>query len=206
MYSEAVLREQGHAASALFYGAVQTSTRAEVAAGLLTFYSPGKVNILTDSESFVKGFERLQRRIKEGGYNKPWAAIRDGDLWRMWERNMRARGVDTVTVRWTKGHATEQDVASGVCSSEDRMGNAAADSLADCGALRAEYGKDAHRYMTLMQARHGLYSALVHRIHVHQLAVMERVSAAVRGPMSSVTPPRPPRRLRRQAPELIKAN
>ena len=64
-------------------------------------------------------------------FKKPWGLQVDGDLWQQaWEAVLK-RGIGNQTLRKVKGHATEQDVAKGLSTQEDRDGNDNSDKLAD---------------------------------------------------------------------------
>ena len=59
----------------------------------------------------------------------------DGDLWRIVDRAIRARGHKSVAITKTKGHATEGHLDTGVSTPWERFGNEAADRYAKRGAL-----------------------------------------------------------------------
>eukprot|EP00969_Alexandrium_andersonii_P220594 9742713-Alexandrium_andersonii.AAC.1 len=52
---------------------------------------------------------------------KPWEMMRDGDLWRLLDEVVAARGPATLTLKKVKGHATQQHVEQGLISSVDRF-------------------------------------------------------------------------------------
>ena len=72
--------------------------------------------------------------IKRGNpFGKPWGLQTDGDLWEQAWLAVKLRGIGNQTLRKVKGHATEEDVANGISTWEDREGNDKSDKLADKG-------------------------------------------------------------------------
>ena len=57
----------------------------------------------------------------------------DGDLWEQAWNAVLIRGIGNQYLRKVKGHATEEDVSSGIAPSEDRECNDNSDKLADNG-------------------------------------------------------------------------
>eukprot|EP00972_Heterocapsa_arctica_P056582 8353652-Heterocapsa_arctica.AAC.1 len=55
-------------------------------------------------------------------------------LWLLMRQGIANREPDYFTIHWTKGHATEQDIAEGRSTVEDAAGNDEADKLASAAA------------------------------------------------------------------------
>ena len=64
---------------------------------------------------------------------KPWAMIKNGDLWQQFEGAVAARGRSTMTVTWVKGHATKVHIDKGITTAAHKLGNDEADALAEQG-------------------------------------------------------------------------
>ena len=64
-------------------------------------------------------------------FGKPWGLQTDGDLWEQAWLAVKLRGIGNQTLRKVKGHATEEDVANGISTWEDREGNDNSDKPAD---------------------------------------------------------------------------
>ena len=62
---------------------------------------------------------------------RPWGLRTDGDIWAAAAELIQRKGPHSIRVIWTKGHATEEDVAKGVCSEEYRRANGVADGFAE---------------------------------------------------------------------------
>ena len=58
---------------------------------------------------------------------------RNGDLWRLFFTHAHAKGLASSSVAWAKGHTTLADVAAGIISLQDHLGNDKADALATSG-------------------------------------------------------------------------
>ena len=59
--------------------------------------------------------------------------VKDGDLFAIVQHMIFARGPETVLITKVKGHATKADVEQGGVRTEDRFGNAEADTAPDLG-------------------------------------------------------------------------
>ena len=105
-------------------GREQSVARAELRASLWALeWARESIEIVTDNEAVVKGMFQIifLDRCPTGSHE---------DLWRrVYEENKRL-GLGRVAVRWTKGHATDEDIEAGRSTQEDKEGNDAADALA----------------------------------------------------------------------------
>ena len=84
---------------------------------------------------------RLSPLHKESPWHKPYAYIKDGDMWRTFVKMVDAKGVEAVDITKVKGHATDEAVFAGTIRAEDKEGNDDADRGADKGS-----GKHRKRY------------------------------------------------------------
>ena len=57
----------------------------------------------------------------------------DGDVWGASANLIRLKGVQSIRVGWTEGHATEDDARRGKSTVTDKRGNDAADALTSSG-------------------------------------------------------------------------
>ena len=111
-------------------GMIVSSTRAEIAGGLLALNTGAAINLGSDSLNFI----RALRHILEGKpRRKPWGLWPNGDLLELVEQHVLAKGVNAVNGNWIKGHATIADVEVGITTSRDRLCNDASDLVADKG-------------------------------------------------------------------------
>jgi len=164
-------------------GQMASSTRTELAAGIVGALGPGGIRQATDSRSYclrvnkILSGERLDSK-------KPWGLQVDGDLWQILDRVLAARGRHSVAVHWIKGHATAEHVEQGKTTLEGMRGNDMADRMASEGARWADQDGAAHlagHYASKQKA----YTDLIHRIHRMILRVLtkerqEREEAAQR--------------------------
>ena len=113
-------------------GQKASSTRAELAAGILTILGPGPIHQGTDSKSYMtRANNILQRNTKRK--QKPWSLRADGDLWQLWERAAISKGLHAIKISWFKGHAQQEHIDKGVATEESKKANDIADAVADLG-------------------------------------------------------------------------
>ncbi len=105
----------------------QTVPRAELRAVLTALeWAKEPIDVILDNTWVVDGV----CKVLEG-------ATFDGtahyDLWRRVESEVERLGKHRVKVRWTKGHATEEDIRQGKSSEQDARRNEEADKLVQQG-------------------------------------------------------------------------
>ena len=89
-----------------------SSTRAEIAAGIIACQADVAVNIGSDSQAFVNKANYVANLvIQEKQPKRPWATQKDGDLWELLHETIKAKGPHTFLATKVKGHATDQMVA-----------------------------------------------------------------------------------------------
>eukprot|EP00969_Alexandrium_andersonii_P032134 1403975-Alexandrium_andersonii.AAC.1 len=100
---------------------------------LLSLFVRAPMRVGIDNAGVVRRFAALkQGRL----FAKPWQLVRDGDVWRRIHDAMEAKGLPAVEVTKVRGHALVQDVASGLCTDAQRVGNDHADMCATMGIER----------------------------------------------------------------------
>ena len=113
-------------------GQKASSTRAELAAGILAIQGPGAIHQGTDSKSYMAGARNiLERKTKRK--QKPWSLRPDGDLWQLWEKTAIAKGIHAIRISWFKGHATQEHIEREIATAESKEGNDIADAVAELG-------------------------------------------------------------------------
>ena len=143
-----------------------SSTRDEIAAGIIALASSIPVNIGSDSQAFIdKGNAVIRLARQKMQPKKPWGSPKDGDLWSIFHKFVLHRGWGSVRLTKVKGHSTEEQVRKGQVSPKDKDGNDKADEAAkDAMRLHGEgVVKLANWYMT----RHVQYTRLIKDIHTH---------------------------------------
>ncbi len=99
-------------------GFAGSSTRTELAAGILAISAHGPTHIGSDSEVFVNGANALLNNLRKGVDKQPtWKCISDGDLREHFYLAAKSKGPRSIHLTWTKGHATDKHVAEGITTS-----------------------------------------------------------------------------------------
>jgi hypothetical protein len=160
-----------------------SSTRTELAAGIIAICANGPVHIGSDSKAFVDKANELLEIISTGDDpqdRRPWSLTNDGDLWAHFCEVVQAKGHLAIKISWVKGHAKQHHVDSGITTYEDLLGNAQADATAD--EATALYGPEmldiakwfhnrAKAYVRFMKhvSRHIVEAYLIHRQLLDQI-------------------------------------
>ncbi len=143
-----------------------SSTRTELAAGVIAISSQGPVRLGTDSEAFRSNAVGIIESIKRSDRRKAqWKTTSDGDLWEHFFKAVAAKGAHSVRITKVKGHATEEQVAAGEVRSQGKSGNDAADAVADLGVK--VHGEDLIKLGGLCRGRRKRYTRLVGNIQQH---------------------------------------
>ena len=151
-------------------GHKSSSTRAELAAGIVTIAAPGPVHQATDSKSYLDKANLILEGIDVTS-RKPWGIQTDGDLWKIWESLAKQKGVDAIRISKVKAHTTLKDVEDGKISPFDRHYN-------DVSDKNATKGVQAHQHDALSVAyfwghKHRRYHDFLYRIHNHIIKMMQ---------------------------------
>ena len=171
-----------------FNSRLNSSTRTELGAAILTLLAPVAVHIGIDNAAVVQTgrqiIDHLRRRAKEvwvdsrgigilGGKASPlhklspfkarWAMMKNGDLWEVFTNIVLRRGPETAAISKVKGHATDEMVAEGQVRLSDKKGNDRADKAAEKGAATGSQYK-IHRHGGMYSRRHKEYRTLMCRI------------------------------------------
>ena len=160
-----------------FNSRLNSSTRTELGAAILTLLAPLTAHIGIDNAAVVQTgnqiINHLRRRTKERGFDdegrgilggrasslhkstpfkQRWAMMKNGDLWEVFANIVWQRGPESVTISKVKGHATDEMVDEGKVRLQDKKGNDNADSAADKGATSSQ--KKVHRHGAMYSTRH----------------------------------------------------
>ena len=161
-------------------GYAGSSTRTELAAGIIAVCANGPVHIGSDSEVFVNAANLMINKLTTNPstpYN--FKLMSDGDLWEHFHRAVLAKGPKAVKLTWVKGHATQEHVDLNITTNLNKKGNHEADATADLGTalhgesvmLVAKHLHNRHRqYQGLMKdvSQHLVEAYLVHRLLTEQ--------------------------------------
>ena len=159
-------------------GQTGTSTRQELTAWIGVLAIPCRSIYATDSASMMDKALRLIQaaerdldeeakgiNIKRGSpFGRRWGLQVDGDLWEQAWIAVKRRGIGNQSLRKVKGHATEEDVAKGISTCEDREGNDKSDKLADKGVEEIA-GVGLVKLGKWCEARWKQYNKLLNRVH-----------------------------------------
>ena len=149
-------------------GYAGSSTRTEIAAGIISVCANGPVHIGSDSEVFVGKAKCIIAHIRAGHVNRcNWKLVSDGDLLEQFYKHVEAKGARAVNITWVKGHATDQHVQDGITTEEHKIGNKVADEVADLGT--ALHGEDFVKVAKRMSNRHHWYLQLMLKISKHTI-------------------------------------
>jgi len=163
-----VQKDEGTMLYTAIGGFAGSSTRAELAAGIVAVMADGPIHIGSDSKIFVDEANRLLRLLKKGtmhAHRAPWSTVNDGDLWQHFFKAIKAKGPEAIKVSWVKGHATNEHIRSGISTLEQQAGNDSADKAADVGT--AVHGKDLVDITGWYHDRYKAYTNFVKRVYKH---------------------------------------
>ena len=113
-------------------GRFGSSTRAEIAGGILHILAPGPAHIGTDSQAFLS----KAKKVLEApclAPRRPFALRTDGDLWQAFTQLAIDKGPNSIAISWHRAHAKLGDMLTGKVGLEASMHNSIADWLADRG-------------------------------------------------------------------------
>ena len=156
-------------------GVYNSSTRAELAGSIVSFAKPGALHLALDNLSVVNGI----KRILDGGKRarRPWSLRSDADLWEIAERAINAKGRNSITVTWTKGHATWRHILDGITSERNAIGNGYADAAADAGHEAVDK-HDEQTVLSNIAAGQDAYVKLIFRLQRYALAIIKADKSA----------------------------
>ena len=88
-----------------------SSTRTEIAAGIIATSCHGPVHIGSDSQVFVDQANVILDQIRDGCIAKRcWKTTSDGDLWEHFAKVATAKTPNSIRLTWVKGHANDWHV------------------------------------------------------------------------------------------------
>ena len=113
-------------------GRFGSSTRAEIAGGILQLLAPGPAHIGTDSQAFLSQAKNVLDAPCLAP-RRPLALQPDGDLWQAFTQLVLDKGPNSIAISWHRAHAKLGDMLAGRVGLEASMHNSIADWLADRG-------------------------------------------------------------------------
>jgi ribonuclease HI len=143
-----------------------SSTRTELAAGIIGICAWGPVHIGSDSEVFVNNANNMLHNIKHNIKPKvPWKLMHDGDLWEHFYKAATTKSSSAIKLTWVKGHATQKHIDNQVTTMEKKIGNDKADKTADMGT--AMHGEDLTKLAAIFHDRHKCYENFMVQVSQH---------------------------------------
>ena len=140
-----------------------SSTRAELAAGLIALQYPGAVHIGTDSQAFLTKAMMLRDMAKKSKKpRRPWSTQPDGDLWEVFYNTLRAKNPLAFRATKVKGHAMDDMITENKVRKVDKDGNDKADRVADGVQC---YSKDIVQTSGSLTKRHIGHTKFINKIH-----------------------------------------
>ncbi len=143
-----------------------SSTRTELAAGIIAISANGPTHIGTDSQAFCDRANlilwHLRRKSK---HYINWKTAADGDLWYHFERAAQAKGLHSIRITKVKGHITHEQVSAGTHTATDKSGNDAADNAADVAVKT--HGDKIVRVANILHHRHYQYTRFMVDVAKH---------------------------------------
>ena len=120
-----------------------------------------EVKIFTNQGAMIIGgtTSHLHRRTMN---KRPWALVKNGDLWESIEDAVEEKGPRSVKVTKVKGHATSEMVEEGKVTKQDKEGNDISDTAAEWGAEATDIIAAAVGFV--YARRHKYYKLLMIRI------------------------------------------
>lgn len=165
--------EDGLGIAVALVGFGGSSTRSEIAGGIIAIAADGPVHIGTDSQSFRDKATKLIDMVERGRKPKrPWSTQKDGDLWIMLHEMVRQKGCESIKITKVKGHATDVNVEDGKVDIKDKQGNDKADDYATKGL--EGHGDDFLKVSRMLTQRQSRYVAFVANVHDHMLEAFLR--------------------------------
>ena len=179
-------------------GVYSSSTRAELASVIAALPKPGALYFALDNRAVVDGIVNILNGCTS---RRPWALRPDGDLWSVAETAIAQRGLHSVRVRWTKGHATWWHIVGGYCTSRDVVANGMSDVAADKGH-KVSHRDDEQRMLSYLAHGQRAYCNFIVRMQRYAIAIIkaDRAERARKKSSPKARQPRLPgsmRRLRR---------
>ena len=150
-------------------GHINSSTRTELAAGILALCGKGPIHQGTDSKAFMDKATRIlngENLIRK----TPWKLQKDGDLWYWYERLARAKGFHAIRLSKVKAHTNADDIVNGVITLVDQHFNRLADQCADKGAWA--HDNNAMHVAYAFALRHRRYLVFLERVHKHIIKML----------------------------------
>ena len=146
-----------------------SSTRAEIAAGIIAMASHDEVHMGTDSQSFLTRARVSLNMIENKQTPKrPWSTQKDGDLWHTFCDMAKQKGPESIRISMVRGHATEKkNLGDGIVNRIDKEGSDKADKYAEEGVKG--HTEELVKMSRVLATRQSRYVIMVKNIHDHIL-------------------------------------
>ena len=146
-----------------------SSTRMELAAGIIARAAKGPVHLGTDSQAFMTKANWIHGMISQDLQPKrPWALHKDGDLWDTYHAHVQTKGVHAVRISKVKGHATQDMIEDQTVRQIDKDGNDFADNAASEGV--GVSGKPVIKPGARWAQRHRAYCEFLTKLYEYLIA------------------------------------
>jgi hypothetical protein len=158
-----------------------SSTRAELAAGIIAMSGPGPIHLASDSSAFLKRarkFKGMLHRQTAVVKDPVWETYVDGDLWKILWRLMKQKGPSAIRFSKVKGHAGAKELRAGTSTLYDVVCNNESDKLATRG--RVERTDMLGQLADFYARRQTAYVRFVVRVHNFQLRMLNIIAVARR--------------------------
>ena len=147
-------------------GHTGSSTRTELAAGILALSADGPLHVGSDSQAFVGKANYFIQSIKDNKeIYQTWELTSDGDLWEHFFNSVTAKGVHAIKISWVKGHAKQHHIDEGITTETKKEGNDEADRTADIGTEL--HGKEVMKLANIYHRRHDFYIKFMKEVLHH---------------------------------------
>lgn len=164
----------GTALLAALPGSFFSSTRAEIAGGILAALRPASVHLGVDSKAFADVAKTI---IAHKGlvqhWRKPIGLYKDGDLLIFFARLVMQRGASHTMVSWHKGHANATHLKAGTATADSLQHNPQADRAAKL-SITTGYPEGALELGFYLQQLGSYMTVLFTRIHALILRVLDK--------------------------------
>ena len=149
-------------------GYAGSSTRIELAAGIIAACVHGPVHVGSDSEVSVNKGNQLPIDIIHS--RKPhfdFKLASGGDLWEHFYEAALAKGGMSIKLSWVKVHAMQEHIDSGICSAVKKAGNGRADLIADTATEL--HGQDLIKVASSLHTKHVNYGVFMQDVGTHMV-------------------------------------
>jgi ribonuclease HI len=149
-----------------------SSTRAEILSIIAALLDFSPAHIACDNQVAVNATKLIVDRAAQ---SKPWALCKNGDLLAILQRVAIARPAHSIAITKVKGHATDEHIAQGLATVQQRNSNEAADKLATSAWNNIdETLVRFHHYLDVRTVKYAAFMGIWSRYLVHIFTVAEK--------------------------------